>query len=216
MSTMRRPAVLVALPLALFLATIPLHSAQEGVTVCACQPDAYTFALNFSLTCGDFSVSSATPGINETYCAVNPVAGDENVTDRVPVEVSQIQILELGPLPASTILNQTTLRGDFLNGATFEYTSVSAQGVLTPETNPTSIQITLTGKNQDGKELINFWTIFFNPGCDIFPLLSPGMDAGWTTFVSCNLFGSAVSAFSIDGLGPHSVPFLIPDRSGQS
>jgi hypothetical protein len=68
-----------------------------GVSVCACQPATYTFQLNFDQTCGDSTVQSGDPGIVDTACVLNP-QGNENVTDLVPVRVTEVQILELGKL----------------------------------------------------------------------------------------------------------------------
>src|SRR3569832_958278 len=131
-----------------------LHSAkaQVGVTVCACQPDFYEFTFNFSLTCLNMDITPEIPGINDTACKINPVL-NQNVTDRTPVVVTQVQILELGPPPVYEVLFQTTISGNFGDGSKFNYTSLAAQPEKITESNlPAGLQLSIVGRNQKEEE----------------------------------------------------------------
>lgn len=164
------------------LSTSRLADAQVGVTVCACQPDFYEFTLDFALSCNDTDITREMPGINDTSCEVNPV-GSQNVSDPRPVVVTSVQILELGPPPDFPILFETTIPLELSDGGKFNYTSVAAvPQTITPETLPSGLQLSITGRNQNEEELLNYWLIVYDNDCGIWPLLTEGQKIGWTVF----------------------------------
>jgi hypothetical protein len=172
--------VLVA---ALALSVVRVTDAQVGVTICACQPDFYEFTLNFTLTCDDTDITSELPGINDTTCRVSPVSS-QNVTDEVPVVVTSVQILELGPPPKYPILFETTFPLQLSDGGKFNYTSVAAkpEDITTEDKVPSGLQLSIIGRNQDEEEILNYWLIVYDNDCGIWPLLEEGQKIGWTVF----------------------------------
>jgi hypothetical protein len=164
------------------LSVVRVAYAQVGVTVCACQPDFYEFTLDFALTCEDDDITRDLPGINDTSCRVSPVTA-QNVTDQTPVVVTSVQILELGPPPALTVLFDTTIPLELANGGKFNYTSVAATPQkITPETLPSGLQMSIIGRNQNEEEVLNYWLIIYDNDCGIWPLLTVGQTIGWTVF----------------------------------
>lgn len=156
--------------------------AQVGVTICACQPDFYEFTFNFSLACSDRDITPEMPGINDVACRVDPV-GDRNVTNKTPVVVTQVQILELGPPPTYDILITTTISAEFGDLSKFNYTSISSQPEKITEANlPAALQLSITGRNANEEEFINYWLIEYDNDCGIWPLLTVGQKIGWTIF----------------------------------
>jgi hypothetical protein len=161
----------------------PLAMAQIGTNVCSCQPGTYTFTFDFSLICADRDIKAGDPGVIDAACVLNP-QGIANVTDFVPVRVSEVQILELDQ--ALQVISQTTYARDFLDRSSFTYSSITV--TMPKELNSTSIpkgiQVYFTGQNAQGQDLVNFYAIVYDNSCGIFPVLQPGQVSGWTIFVS--------------------------------
>jgi hypothetical protein len=169
-----------------FLSTLSLlflgsHAQKLGVTTCACQPATYEFTLDFNLGCGDRDVRAGNPGIVDSACVLN-TQGNQNVTDFVPVRVTEIQILELDQ--NLQVIFQTTKQGNFINGSVFNYTSITQTmpNKLNSTSIPKGIQVFLTGRNAQEQDLVNFWAIVYDNACGIFPLLTVGEKMGWTIF----------------------------------
>jgi len=152
-----------------------------GVDICACQPSVYEFTFDFLLACDDFNVTG--PGISEFTCFLN--FEGENVTDVVPVAVSRVEILELDQL--LQVVAQTQINGDFRSGDIFQYTSITATetDMLNASSIPRGFQLSITGRNAVEQTIVNDWAVLYDNDCGIFPVVTEGMVAGWTIFVSC-------------------------------
>ena len=158
---------------------LPTSTQTVGVDICACQPSTYEFILNFNLTCDDKNVQG--PGINASACTIT-TDRDLNVTNKVPVSVSKIQVLELNQ--NLDIISTTPYEGEYTNGDVFRYTSVIATDKITrPEDVPRALQMTLAGRNANEEDLVNFWIIIFDNSCGIYPVVLEGEQIGWTIFV---------------------------------
>lgn len=173
--------------LALTTLALGVYSQNIGVSTCACQPSTYTFQLNFDLTCSDRDVRPGDPGIIDTACVLNP-QGNENVTDLVPVRVTEVQILELDQ--NLQVIFQTTLEDNFVNGSSFNYSSIThtMPQLLNDTSIPKGIQVFLTGRNAEEQDLVNFWAIVYDNDCGVFPLLEVDQKVGWTIFVSATIY----------------------------
>lgn len=161
----------------LLLATMTGASAQENEGVCACTPPTYEFTFNFGLECSPPGGDDG-PGIAEATCFVTSFSSD--VEDYVPVAVQTVSIIEadVDRIPIA----QSAVDGDFEDGDTFTYSSVSALGNSTQI--PQSIQLTITGVNEIGDTLVQVWAIKFTNDCGVYPVLEVGESYGWTDFVS--------------------------------
>ena len=106
----------------------------------------------------------------------------------VPVSVQSIDILELNQ--NLQVIVQENIAGDFDNGDTFQYTSISAlPGEINNEEGvPRAIQLNIIGINQLDQPIINVFLITYTNNCDAFPVVDVGNSAGWTVFVSLLLF----------------------------
>lgn len=155
-------------------------SAQTvGVDICACQPATYEFVLDFGLTCANKTVAG--PGINASECRIT-TDRNLNVTDQVPVSVSKVQVLELNQ--DLDIITTSQYEEEFADGDKFTYTSVIASNNITrPQDVPRALQMTITGRNQEEQDLVNFWIIIFDNSCGIYPVVLEGEQIGWTIFV---------------------------------
>jgi hypothetical protein len=128
--------------------------AQElGVTICACAPRIYEFTLDFALTCETNQILG--DGVSSADCAIEPFQGDD-ATDLVPVSVSSIDVIELDQ--DLNILSQGSSFGPFLNGNTFNFTSVTNNYTAFNNTIggvqslvPNALQLSLLGQNGAGE-----------------------------------------------------------------
>jgi hypothetical protein len=156
---------------------------QIGTDICGCQPATYTFTLDFSLTCEETNVEG--PGINDTAC-LTEIRGQEEVPpeDLVPVSVQNIQIFELDQ--NMKVVAQTVRTGTFTDGDTFTYTSIISTfgDSLNPVMLPRGLQLVISGVNNKEQSVINTYIIVYTNSCGVFPVLTEGMTAGWTIFVS--------------------------------
>lgn len=142
---------------------------------CACSPSTYEFTFDFSSTCprpgGNFP-----PGVAEVTCFVTSFSAD--VADQIPVSVETISIIEADTQRVP--IAQSAIEGDFLDGDSFTYSSVSALG--NDAQIPQSIQLTITGTNSANSSLVQVWAIKFTNECDVYPVLETGETFGWTEF----------------------------------
>jgi hypothetical protein len=154
-----------------------------GTDICGCQPATYTFTLDFSLTCEETSVEG--PGINDTACLTD-IRGQEEAPpeDLVPVSVQNVQIFELDQ--NLKVVAQTVRTGTFASGDTFTYTSIISTfgDTLNPVMLPRGLQLVISGVNDKEQSVINTYIIVYTNNCGVFPVLTEGMTAGWTIFVS--------------------------------
>jgi hypothetical protein len=125
-------------------------------------------------------------GIIETACLVSSRLPDTvNVTDFVPVTVSEIQVLELDefqdPIGQSVYTDGPYFDGDFVT-----YTSIvrTQPEIVNAMTLPRGLQVSIVGNNAQNQPIINTWGILYNNDCGIFPLLTVGQQIGWSIFVS--------------------------------
>lgn len=155
-------------------------AAQVGVSICTCQPSAYEMKFNFAKTCEDTAIRG--DGVSSTDCAIAPFQ-NQNVTDLVPVTVGSIDILELDE--DLVLLTQSSTFGTFVDGDTFNYTSISNDPTKINETEyPTALQISVIGNNKDGETLFFAGLLVFVTNCSVYPTLLEGSTLGWVTFVS--------------------------------
>ena len=154
-----------------------------GTDICGCQPQTYTFTLDFDLTCDDDTVSG--PGINETAC-LTEIRGQDVVPDEdlIPVTVQTIQIFELDE--NQQVFSQTVRTGTFLDGSNFTYTSVISTITDLDDVDalPRGLQLVITGLNNKEQATVQTYIITYFNDCGIFPILTEGQHIGWTIFVS--------------------------------
>ncbi len=153
-----------------------------GENICACSPSSYTFTLEFDLSCPPVNVAE-NEAVDDTSCVITSV-GDPGVTDLVPVVVQSIDVLELGQ--GLRIIVQERITGTFVNGDSFNYTSIAAVpgDVVDPTDVPRAIQINIAAINQFDESLLNTFIITFSNSCDAYPVFTEGQSAGWVLFVS--------------------------------
>jgi hypothetical protein len=101
--------------------------------------------------------------------------------------VGKIQVLELNQ--NLDIISETPYEGEYFDGDIFTYTSVIASDTITrPEDVPRALQMTITARNENEEDLVNFWIIIFDNSCGIYPVVLEGEQIGWTIFVSTIIF----------------------------
>lgn len=173
----------VTLGLAVFLLQTLGVFAQVGTTICACQPASYQFTLDFQLSCNDFNVTG--PGVNTTRCLER---GPEETSNLIPVVVNTFQIIELNQ--DLEPVAQTSLRGNFLNGANISYTSIITQfnASVAESAVPRGISLVITGRNAENVSVVSSSIVVFNNDCTVYPVLEEGETLGWTLLVSSILF----------------------------
>lgn len=154
-----------------------------GDELCACTPTRYEFTLDFTKVCPPTNVTLG-DGIASASCLIGPF-GDPSTSDLVPVAIDTIDILELGQ--DVKVIVKETLEGEFIQGDTFDYQSITstAEELNGAEDIPRAIQINLNGRNAGGEGLINVFIISFTNSCDVYPVLQENESAGWAVFVSC-------------------------------
>ena len=119
-------------------------------------------------------------GIDDATCLV---AGFDNVnvTDRIPVAVSSVQLIELGQDGAPAAVAQET--GDFRDGDSITYTSISFEGAVAPR----AFQVRALGRNAAGEPLVLQWAVTYTNNCGVFPVLEINDSVGWTIFVRTSI-----------------------------
>ena len=180
-STMRRGAPFSSMLLAfLGLAVMAPVTAQPGLSLCACNPAVYTFELDFDALCEDTNVEGL--GIENSDCFTAPAGSNQDIENFTPVQITEIQILELDQnLVPFTF---TPVIGNFRNGDTFTYSSITARRDDLPEDLiPRGFQITLIGLNPIDQDIQNVWIITFTNECGVFPVFTVGEQIGWTRLI---------------------------------
>lgn len=149
----------------------------SGTELCACSPRVYELTFDFSLECEPINVDLESGGINDATCLV---AGFDNinVTDLIPVAVSSVQLIEIGQDGGPAAVAQET--GDFRDGDTVTYTSISFEGAVAPR----AFQVRALGRNDGGEPLVLTWAVTYSNNCGVFPVLQVNDSVGWTIFVS--------------------------------
>jgi len=149
--------------------------------LCSCAPSAFTWTLNFMLTCPpeDIHVGSGT-GIIRSNCQIS--SRDANVTDMTPALIHTFQILELDA-GLETVNAESRKDLNLTDGEELSYTSIVATEL---DVVPGGLIVRLVGDNRLGEEVELKWIVQYSNNCSEFPF-SPGNSLGWTVFVSiCN------------------------------
>jgi len=178
--SLQRHQVSLSIGLLLVLLSLLTRSTTaqiSGTELCACSPRVYEFTFDFSLECEPINVDLNSGGILDATCLV---AGFDNinVTDLVPVAVSSVQIIEIGQDGGPAAVAQET--GDFRDGSTITYTSISFEGAVAPR----AFQVRALGRNEAGEPLVLQWAVTYSNNCGVFPVLEVNDSVGWTIFVS--------------------------------
>lgn len=146
--------------------------------VCSCSPSTFRFTFNFSLSCPPVRISQ-NGGIEESICTIQ---AETNATDLVPVTVTNVKVYEwdqnslpFQPLPVT---------GEFIDGESFPYTSLSTKEVTSIAEIPTAIQVSATGKNAEGENILYSWVTQYTNVCDVYPVIFPSDSAAWLVVVS--------------------------------
>lgn len=149
----------------------------SGTELCACSPRVYQLTFDFSLTCEPININLTNAGIMDATCLVSGFE-NINVTDLVPVAVSSVQLIEIGQNGGPVAVKKET--GDFRNGSTINYTSVSFEGAVAPR----AFQVRALGRNLEGQSLVLQWAVTYTNNCGVWPVLQLDDSIGWTIFVS--------------------------------
>lgn len=146
--------------------------------ICACSPSQLTFTLDLSLTCPPVDVTR-NDGISATFCQISPFGdANQNIEDLTPVEVENINVLELGQ--NFQVLKQQNITGVSLDGDMFDYQSVILEPSI--EEIPRVIQVNIFARNANDEPIVNFFAISFTNDCLTYPTMFEGESAGWTHF----------------------------------
>lgn len=165
--------------------------AQVGETLCACQPATIDFRFQFDLTCDDRTINheDGLPGLADSACITNTPDGSDTsvseVASTMPALVDTMQILELDQ--NQQVVSQTVYDDGYTDGQviSFNSTVVTNPDEVNSVTLPSGLAVTITGRNAAGQQLLNSWAVRYTNDCDIYPVLEPGMQIGWTVLVSC-------------------------------
>ena len=172
------PEVLMSL-LLVFMRSASLVNAQIGVTLCACQPVAYTFQLRFNNFCNQSNIEG--PGVEDWDCKTT--SSDSTATDFTPALITRAEVKELDQ--DQNVINFQNYAGPFFDGDTFTYVSIAANpSNVNSTTLPKGLQLSVYGRNIEEQDILNFWIILFTNECGLFPVLDPGEQIGWTDLVS--------------------------------
>jgi hypothetical protein len=158
-------AILVsALTALLLMVGVPTTTATEiGLDICHCQPDTITFQLKFNLICDDETVEG--PGIIDSACQTD--TRNENVQDKLPTVISEIQVYELGG-EQTEVLNQVILAGPFADGDNVTYTSIvksAPENITSADQLPLGFQVVMSGVNVLEQTIIQTWIIQYAGNC---------------------------------------------------
>ena len=174
---------------------------DDITTICNCSPSTYKFTLDFTLSCPPVNIPQPNDAIESTTCLISHF-GNPDITDLVPVSVTNIEILELDQ--NMQITSETTIPGNnFVDGDTFQYTTKDAladSDEIGNDPDPVmskvqkAIQLTMIGMNRIGKPIINVYIITYTNDCNAYPVLQEGQSIGWTVFVSFEVLRFCYSA----------------------
>ena len=128
-----------------------------------------------------FSTTEGT-GVQSTSCLLSPFS-DPDTTDLVPVEITSIDIVELGQ--DVSVLVRDSITGRFSDGDSFVYESIinTPADVNGANDIPRVLQMNIVGLNQLNEEIINVFIITYSNTCGDYPVLFEGQTIGWTILV---------------------------------
>jgi hypothetical protein len=158
------------------------HGQVIGEDICGCSPSTYIISLDFTLFCPPTNVTIGA-GVSSASCLIMPF-GNPETTDLEPVVINSIDILELGQ--DISIIVRENLEGEFIQGDTFDYESITntPEAITGSQDIPKAIQLNLIGSNAGGEGLIAVLILTFTNSCEIYPVLQENQSAGWAIFVS--------------------------------
>lgn len=165
---------------------LAVTSAQElsftvNDDVCGCSSAAYTFLLDFGLTCPPANIRTGTgSGVSRVSCLISPFGAP--TTKLNPISIDSVSVLELDQ--SNNVLVEERIGGGFNDGDSFSYQSIINRDVTTIQNIPKALQLNLSGRNEDGVMLMNVFVITFTNECGVTPVLEVGESAGWVRFVS--------------------------------
>jgi hypothetical protein len=133
--------------------------------------------LNFALTCADTSLSLG-PGISDVVCNTNP----EVTFDPTTAQATSIQILEMDQF--QKILRTDMITDPQFDGDEIEYRSYIASSQTTDvERVPGSLEVAIIASDASVTSIYQQWVIQFSNACDVYPVITPGQQIGWTIMV---------------------------------
>lgn len=163
--------------LLLLSTSTPSVTAQViGQDIFICSPTAFTFTLDFSGDCP--GTVEEGPGIEGLDCFFLR----NSTIDPRPASVKTIQILELD-LDLNTIFVDNFV-GNFQDGDSVEYSSVSAGDITDDSQVPGGIQLNIVGTDANGLQITNSFIVEYTNDGAVSPILFVGDQIGWVVFVS--------------------------------
>jgi hypothetical protein len=102
--------------------------------------------------------------------------------------VESVSVLELGQ--DFTVVAQSNFTQIFMDGDSLTYTSIVVDQAEPVDVNniPKVLQVNIFGFNAQNQPIVNWYAIGFSNNCVSYPVLEPGNNAGWTSFVSFDVF----------------------------
>eukprot|EP00957_Ditylum_brightwellii_P181733 13844502-Ditylum_brightwellii.AAC.1 len=139
---------------------------SEQQPLCSCSPSEFTFTLNFSQTCNDKDIPTGPDtGVKEI---VYSVESDSAAAAAVPVRAVSIRIFDLGQMLIP--ISKFSVNGDFEDGASFRYTSITASADWDGTKNiPGGLWMVIQGRNAAGDDVTNKVILSFTNLCGIEP-----------------------------------------------
>ena len=166
----------VSIFLSLFLVLCVTEGKKIGKDIFACSPKSFTFSLNFDGRCpGDIASNL---GIDGTDCFF--VRDPSNTSPLVTVK--SIQIIEVN-LDLSN-LSVENVNGDFEDGFSWKYDSLTAGELSDEREVPGGIQLNIRGVDKDGNVITNSVIIDYSNEANGYPVLEVGDKIGWIVIVS--------------------------------
>ena len=169
------------------IATAATTTTTGGDVVCSCSPSAYTFVLDFGLSCPPANITTGA-GVASVACLISPFGAP---TDKLaPIVVESVSILELDQ--ENNVLVEERVDGELFDGDSFSYSSVinNPEEMTSDKETPKALQLNLSGRNENGVLLMNVFVIAFSNECGVVPVIRAGESAGWAIFVSLSVLVS--------------------------
>ena len=178
MALMSRNSVLKSALLLVALVASSVAAQTPGVDVFICSPTSMTLTLNFTAGCPGTIADG--PGITGTDCFTIP---ERNTSESfTPVSVSQFQVIEVNiDLTPAGVKNYV---GDFQDGDSFEWASISAAKVSNSSQVPGGIQFVVMGIDEKGASFRTTSLIDYTNDGNTSPIFEIGEYIGWIVIVS--------------------------------
>jgi len=187
--------------------------AQTDRKLCSCSPSAFTFKLDFSLTCSPVNINvNPTAGVDEVFCEISH---DPSLmlVDEKPVAINQVTIFELNL--GLSVLRQTVFTGlNLSDGDTYSFKSIVSEATdkssLDELEIPGGLQIELRGVNAADEIIANTFILTYSNRCDIEPFFVDE-SIGWSVFAGLESPpGGLCPLYFINSAFPSTAPSLSP------